>query len=237
MALSSRLTLVLLLITSFWSPLSHASENSNENAALEPSSVDLEAVDPEKDLQKIRISPEFTLGFPQPLMLGVELSRESNPEWRVYLDGGYFQYPLKIQTRGGSEYSVETGVRFSPLNNWFSMALGMGYRKIQAYVNTSAFTIDGATIVTDGVANLSTFYISPMLESRIHLSQKIDLMFGLGVQIPLIASGVMTLQNTNNSTNSSNSSILAIDQGDSTTRIAQLVLPRVTLLRLVWHFD
>jgi hypothetical protein len=186
---------------------------------------------------RIHLAPEFLVTAPQPLLLGLEAFYERLPEIKFFFDGGYVQFPFSIESKGIKELTLETGIRYSPFQNWFRFGLGLGYRKIGFFTNISAFQIDGETLATGAQLNLSTFYLSPMIEALFQVSEHVDIGFGLGLQIPLFYSGTMNLENQNNGNNSSNTDVLSVDSLGSMTRIAGLVLPRLTLFHLVWRFE
>jgi hypothetical protein len=184
------------------------------------------------------ISPELMVSLPQPLMVGVEIHRGEGSLFRMYMDGGYFKYPLSGDGKMAiSTGTLESGFRLSPFQSWWSLSVGVGYRQFKYATNSlSSFSIDDEVLATEAAINLSTFYFSPMLEAKVNLSKSWELAFGLGVQIPIVGSGSITLLNSNDGTNSDNSDLLAVDSGNYISRVARLIVPRVTLFRLTWHW-
>lgn len=185
-----------------------------------------------------QVSLEAMLSVPQPLLLGAAFTPQALPQIQVYLDGGYFRYPLsQPATVGISEYSIETGTRYYPTKSWWGVSLGMGYRNLVVGTSRiSSFNVDGTTLATAVELGLSTFYISPTLEARIRLSENASLGFGVGLQIAIFASGSALFQNSNNGTNSNNSSLLQVGSVAELNRLAYLLFPRITLLRFSWSF-
>ena len=59
----------------------------------------------------------------------------------------------------------------------------------------------------------------------------------LGAQIPLIATGNMWLFDANNGQSSDNSSELQVESGTALNRIAGLIIPKLTLIRLTYDLD
>lgn len=182
-------------------------------------------------------SPELSVAVPQPLNLGVEVYQGDQINFKFYLDAGYFQYPLSSSASFQfSIASIETGMRYSPYNNWWYLSLGMGFRNIRVMTTRiSSFKIEDEVMATAGILGLSTFYFSPMLEARVSLSKSASVSFGVGVQISVFASGNLSLENSNTGANSDNSSTLAINSGTYISRIAAIIVPRVTLFR--FSFD
>jgi hypothetical protein len=58
--------------------------------------------------------------------------------------------------------------------------------------------------------------------------------FDIGVQIPILASGEMYLEDSNTGKNSNNSETLKVNSDVAMGRIAQLPIPRITLIRFTW---
>jgi hypothetical protein len=113
----------------------------------------------------------------------------------------------------------------------------MGYRKINFVTNFSPFTIDDVTMVTGGSLHLHTFYITPMIEGRFKISDRISIGCGIGAQIPILYTGNMDLENNTNGANSNTSDVLSVDSVLPMKRIAGIILPRITLFQLVWNLN
>ena len=190
---------------------------------------------PEQTAKKYQISPEFTVAFPQPLMIGAEAYRLNAPDLRLYLDAGYFQYPLSISSLGIKALTIESGVRYFPFNSWFCLSLGLGYRNLGAQADVDLGVGDEST--TASSLGLSTLYFSPMIEAKIDLTKRIGIAFGVGAQISLLSSGSMNFQDNTNNMDSSNSPTLAVDSFSYLNHTAGLLMPRVTLFRLLWRLE
>ena len=177
-------------------------------------------------------SPEFTISFPQPLLVGLEVRNSDDARFRVFFDTGYFQYPIPIKKLGLKEFSFESGVRYSPPESGFSFSLGAGYRRISSFADVSSVVVGGGSLATGANIVLHTLYLAPEFFYKIDLSKKIEISFGLGVQIPALVLSSMSFENSG-----ADSTDLSVNSFPYLNRVARIILPRVTLLRWIWHFD
>jgi hypothetical protein len=196
----------------------------------------LETTQPEMTSNRVVLAPIVALAFPQPLLVGIEVSRLSS-SLRGYLEAGPFRYPISSADRAVSLYSIESGFRWMPLSKILLLNLGVGYRRVGFQGNLSSLTVEGEVIATGAEISFSTFYVTPSIGIELSLSQNLKCAFDLGAQVPLLAWGKMGVENQNNGTNSENAQILEIDSSDPMRRIAMLAIPKVTLFRLIWSMN
>lgn len=181
-----------------------------------------------------KIAPEFMIAAPQPLKLGVEAY--SNPSIRPVLNFGYIKVPFGIN-RSVTIASVEGGARFSPWAKWNFFGAAIGYRHLNLTTDISAFKIEGESLATVGSVDLDTFYFAPTWGCRFSLTQRLFIGFDVGAQIPLISTGALRLEDAQTGQNSENNEVLRTDSERSMSRLAGLLLPQVTLVRLTWYLN
>jgi hypothetical protein len=193
--------------------------------------------------ESIQWGPEVGFSFPQPIQVGAQISCSGSalfcdPHWKYYLDTGFFPVPLSSNSRKLEIFSVETGARITPFSFPLTFTLGLGYRTIFfSTQDVSAFLLDGASVASDASLTFSTFYFGPSIGWEFTLSNQLALGIQAGMQFALIGNGSLFLSNQSTGANSSNSALLETDSGASLRRVASLVIPSLTLMRLTWHFD
>lgn len=194
-------------------------------------------------IESIQWGPEFEVSFPQPLQVGVQLACTGDtflchPSWKYYVDGGAFGVPLSSGSRNLNIFSVETGARFIPFSFPLTFALGIGYRYISfSTQDVSAFLLDGEAVASEASLNFATLYLGPSIGWDFALSDQLSLGIQAGVQLALIGNGSLFLSDKSTGANSANSALLATDSGAPLGRVASLVVPSLTLVRLTWRFD
>lgn len=181
-----------------------------------------------------KIAPEFMIALPQPLKLGVEAYK--NPSIRPVFNFGYIKIPLG-KGRSVTAASVEAGARFSPWAKWNFFGAAFGYRHLNLTTDISAFKIEDESLATLASVDLNTFYFAPTVGCRFSLTERLFIGFDVGTQIPLISSGSLRLEDTETGQNSDNNDRLRIDSDRSMSRVAGLLIPQVTLVRLTWYLN
>lgn len=211
---------VLLMISSGWQ--AQAADESGANASAVPSGG------------RWKIAPEFMIAAPQPLKIGVETY--VNPSIRPVINFGYIKIPLGKE-RSASAMSIEAGARFSPWAKWNFFGAALGYRHLNFTTSIAAFKIEDESLASMASLDLNTFYFSPTVGCRFSLTQRLFIGFDVGTQIPLISSGSIRLEDKESGRNSDNNDRLRIDSDRSMSRIAGILIPQVTLLRLTWYLN
>ena len=174
------------------------------------------------------------IAVPQPLKLGVEAY--VNPSIRPIFNLGYIKVPLG-KNRSVTAASVEAGARFSPWAKWNFFGASLGYRHLNLTTDISAFKIEDESLASLASVDLNTFYFAPTWGCRFALTQRLFIGFDLGLQIPLISSGSLKLEDLQSGQNSDNNERLRIDSDLSMSRVAGLLIPQVTLVRLTWYLN
>lgn len=208
----------------------------------------------------LRISPEAALSFPHVLQVGACLdfpnpeaqgpgapSVESTQEvpwfvsgfalqnFRFFIDGGYFK--LASSPNDFIElFDVQMGTRFYPLNRWSFLSQAVGYRVLNLSRDISTFKIASNSPATSGELNLKTLFYFPAIGLSWEVSESITLETELGVQVALTADGLLNLKNAATGQDSTNTPDLATDSKVAMSRIASLIVPELTLIRLIYHF-
>ena len=198
-------------------------------------------------LAEVQFGPEFSISLPQTLQLGVEAyctegAFYCQDKLRGYLDLGGLMYPLVLSDRALSVFNLETGVRYFPFslastfNPAFFTGMALGFRNVGIKADLSDFQVDGATLVSSALISLSTVYMGPFVGVKFSLGNGFLLEANVGIQLPLYASGFMYLSNGNTGASSNNSEQLQVDSGVAISRIARILLPSVTAVRLIRYF-
>jgi hypothetical protein len=215
------------LIISFWILIA---------ALLIPSAV-------HATIESIQWGPEVGVSFPQPLQIGAQISCSGtglfcHSRWKYYVDTGFFPVSLSSDSRKLEIFSIETGARITPFSFPLTFSLGLGYRTINFSTrDVSAFLLDGATVASNASLIFSTLYFNPGIGWEFNLSEQLTLAIQIGMQFALIGNGSLFLSNQSTGANSGNSSLLETDSGAPLRRVASLVVPSLTLMRLTWRFD
>ena len=177
-------------------------------------------------------APEFGVTFPQPLRIGVEARTDTKV--RYYFGGGYFKYPLGSSTHQFSVMSFDGGARYFPHFYGLYASLGLGYRRVGVTTNVSAFQIEGQAVASSASLALNTIFFFPSIGINFGLTKKLFIGFDIGVQYALIAWGSLNMNADGLSTNSND---LQVDNGPAMNRVAGLLVPEITILRLSWVLD
>lgn len=191
---------------------------------------------------EVQFGPEVSVSLPQTLQLGVEGYCTEGAFYcmeklRGYVDMGGLIYPLAVSERSLSVFNLETGVRYFPSSVPFLFAgFALGLRNIGIKADMSAFHIDGAAIASSGTISLSTVYVGPLVGIKFSLGNGFLLEANAGIQLALYASGSMYLMNGETGANSNNSESLQVDSQVAMSRIAGILLPSVTVVRLIRYF-
>jgi hypothetical protein len=177
--------------------------------------------------------PQVSLALPQPIQLGAE--RELDPRWRAYASAGYFAWPLSGGSRSVMIYGLEAGGRYHPWAGKFFLNAGVGYRRIAfSSDDISALKLEDEVLATGATIDLFTLYGSLKVGWDFPVSRTMSLGFDLGAQVAVMKWGRLVLRNDQTGQNSGNSSDLSADSSRAMRRVAGLLLPSVTLLRLSW---
>jgi hypothetical protein len=183
-----------------------------------------------------KIRPGVALGAPQPIQASVEAYQAENI--RYFVSGGYFRYPWTARpSRLVQLASAEVGARYFPWNSWFFAGLGVGFRYTSVMADISSFSIGDQSVASAATLHLNDVFLSPVIGLNFRLGGSFALGCDLGAEIPIVPWGSLVIENAANGTNSSNSETLRVESGPAISRIAGLVLPRVTLFRLTWQFN
>jgi hypothetical protein len=149
--------------------------------------------------QGVRFAPTLSLGFPQPLALGVETYW--NTALRFYLQGGYFGLTLdRSAGRALTIYSLESGARWRPFGNFFFAQLGLGYRAVSFDASIASFQLEDESIQPATNLKFQTFYGNVCVGGRVRLGERWYWNFDAGVQLPIMANGKMVMRDTSGST-------------------------------------
>lgn len=186
--------------------------------------------------------PELGMAFPQPLSVGAEASCKGKSflcrsDLKYYATTGFFKWPLVIAERFASAFTAEVGVRYFPFSFPIFFSAGLGYRYINISTSIASFTIEGEALATTGSLKFATVYVSPSVGWNFNLSRKLLLGIDLGLQVPILGLGSFYLEDSNTGSNSDNSEVLKTNSGLQMNRIASLIIPKFTLVRLTWYFD
>ena len=191
------------------------------------------------------LRPEISLSLPQPILLGVEVperffteeASEFTHSWRLYLDGGYFRLPFSTREREIQLWSLEAGLRAAPWASWVHLALGVGLRRFVVSANTRAFVSQGEILATQGRLGVSALYLSPQIEFGGEISSHLSLYCGIGLQVVIVGGASLSLVNEETKTHSGNSPVLYTGDSRALNRLSQILLPRLTLIRLQYRFE
>jgi hypothetical protein len=183
----------------------------------------------------------FQLSVPQVIQIGVQgycvgESFLCQNGFHAHLDVGGALYPLSPSSRSFGMFSVEAGGRVFPWNSTFFMLLDLGYRRLNVAADLSFLRVEGAILASSASVEFSTFYFTPGIGLSFALGESWKIEMDLGVQIPLLASGQMFFLNQNTGQNSNNSTLLESNSDLAMSRIAGLILPHMTLARLIHYF-
>lgn len=181
----------------------------------------------------IRIEPELALAAPQPIQVGIALSK--TPTFAYYISTGFFMYPFTQSTKSLLLYQFGAGVRFAPQDGPFYVAGELGFQNIQVSTDISSFKIEDEAIASNAVILLRSIYLAPSVGYRFALSRRITGSVELGAHIPVMPAGRMIIEDSASGRNSDNSAVLKVDSDTAFSRVAAIVLPKITLLRLTWR--
>ncbi|MEO5969955.1 MAG: hypothetical protein ABIQ95_08505 [Bdellovibrionia bacterium] len=156
---------------------------------------------------------------------------------RGYVDMGGLLYPLAVSDKSLSVFNLESGVRYFPFSDSpFFTGFALGVRNVGLKADLSAFRVDGATLASSATVNFSTVYVGPLVGLKFALGNGFLIEGNAGLQWPIYASGSMYLLNGDTGANSNNSDTLQVDSKIAMTRIAGILLPSVTVIRLIRYF-
>lgn len=205
----------------------------------------------------LRISPEAALSFPHALQIGAsvedveenlrtsEEERAETPErnrwfslqnFKFFWDFGYLKY-ASSPNDSLELFDIQLGARYFPLNSWSFISQAVGYRAFSLSRDISTFKIASSSPATSGELNLKTLFYFPALGLSWRVSDSVTLETELGVQISLYADGLLNIKNSVTGQDSTNSPDLATDSKTAMSRIASLIIPELTLVRMIYHFD
>ena len=145
-------------------------------------------------------------------------------------------YPLGASEKSLSVFNLETGVRFFPFDLPFFTGFALGIRNISLNADLSNFRVDGASLASSATLSFSTVYVGPLLGIKWTLGNGFLLEANAGIQLALYASGSMNFMNGDTGANSNNSDTLQVDSKAAMSRIAGILLPSITLIRLIRYF-
>ncbi len=180
----------------------------------------------------LKYNPQLHIGFPQPLQLGCQIF--SDPTFRVFSDIGFIRFPPSGDSKFIRLFNYQVGTMWFPFNSWFFLSGAMGYRRIGLAADMSGFKIGDQVVSSKGEIDLHTFYFAPSFGILMNISERISLGIDFGAQIALYSVGNMNFSNDKGE-DSSNSADLATDSSRAFSRIAALLVPQVTLIKLVWR--
>ena len=192
-------------------------------------------------MAEIQFGPEVSVSLPQTIQLGVEGYCTEGAffcmeKLRGYVDMGGLMYPLVESDKSLSVFNLETGVRYFPSSSPFFAGFALGFRNVGLKADLSALRVDGAALASSAAINLSTVYVGPLMGVKFTLGNGFLLEANAGIQLPLYASGYMYLLNGDTGANSNNSEELQVDSKIAMTRIAGILLPSLTMIRLIRYF-
>jgi hypothetical protein len=191
---------------------------------------------------EIQFGPEVSVSLPQTLQLGMEGYCTEGAffcmeKLKGYVDMGGLMYPLVESEKSLSVFNIETGTRYFPSSQLpFFLGFALGFRNVGVKADLSAFKVDGVALASSASVNFSTVYIGPLLGVKVSLGKGFLLEANAGIQMSLYASGSMYLLNGDTGANSNNSEMLQVDSKVAMSRIAGILLPSVTVIRLIRYF-
>jgi hypothetical protein len=191
---------------------------------------------------EIQFGPEISVSLPQTFQLGVEgYCTEGSficmEKLRGYVDMGGLLYPLAVSDKSFSVFNLESGVRYFPSSNFpFFTGFALGLRNVGLKADLSAFRVEGTTLASSAAINFLTVYMGPLIGIKFTLGNGFLVEANAGIQWPVYASGSMYLLNGETGANSNNSDTLQVDSKIAMSRIAGILLPSVTVIRLIRYF-
>lgn len=169
--------------------------------------------------------------FPQPLTIGIEAKRDSNPNVVAFFEGGFFKYPFSGSSRSVSDYSIETGIRYHPFSSGFFVTGELGFRHIGVNVDISNLKQDGIALANTAVGSIGTYYLGLLAGYQWKLTQSLSLAMDLGIQLALLHSGSITINPINNEDGTD----YTVEDSKEMNRISGLPVPQIAVFRLIWN--
>ncbi len=172
---------------------------------------------------------------PQPLMLGYEwIDPEVSSSIHFFAEGGYFKLPLSGKLKSFSIWSVEAGARFFPFENCWFLSGALGFRQIGLGTDISNLKLDGVSLANNADLTLNAAIFDLAVGGQWSLSPKVAISVQLGVQLPipgLHGGSTSIVQDVPDGTD------LSVDDSDALSRITNIPIPEIALVRFIWYID
>lgn len=175
-------------------------------------------------------SPRVALGIGVPVPARVSIEFPMTEQLELGLEGGYAPYPLpfSISIAGGA---VEARAQYFPGWGPLFFAGGLGYQLLQVGMALNLGDLSPSTGPTNATFNFRIFYASLGAGCRWKLSESLAIGFDLGAQLPLVNWSNLSLPNRDAASNE-----LATAASGALGYFSQLILPRVTLIKIGYEF-
>lgn len=167
---------------------------------------------------------------PQPLAVGVLRELASHPDLAYYVEGGWFRFGFG-NNRAINDWSVSVGVRYRPRSDWFVTGLSFGYRRVGLTADISGLQAEGEPIASRASLDLNALFFGIFVGGQWPLSSQVSIGFDLGAQLAVVPWGDVTIDSAPGADNTD----LSVDASRSMRRIANLPIPQIALVRVIWY--
>jgi hypothetical protein len=169
--------------------------------------------------------------LPQPLIVGTEFTLIHFPQFRPYIEGGYFRYNFgSDRERSFKTLSINLGLKYFPWQSGFYTNASLGYRRLGFEADITNLQVDGEPLAKKADTNLDAAILGLSTGYRFDVSPSLSLGFDVGIQISLIHGGSLKFKDVQNEATSD----LQVDDESFTSRISGLVIPQISIIRLNW---
>ena len=171
---------------------------------------------------------------PQPLSLGYEIMDSDLPALHFFAEGGYFKLPLSGKLKNFSVWSVQAGARYFPFENCWFLSGALGFRQIGLGTDISNLKLDGVSLANNADLTLNAAIFDLAVGGQWNLSPKVAISVQLGVQLPipgLHGGSTSIVQDVPDGTD------LSVDDSDALSRITNIPVPEIALVRFIWYID
>ncbi len=178
-------------------------------------------------LKVYSITSAITL--PQPLSVGVTLSHPDFQNWKGFIEGGYFKYPISESSRSFSALSIQSGLRYFPFQDsgWYVFS-SLGFRELGVKVDLSNLKSDGVSLASSARLKLRALFLGAGFGGIFELNSWLSLGFDVGVQLSLIGGGSVTIDP---SAEADSQTDLSVEADQALARLSSLPVPTIGLLR------
>ncbi len=186
------------------------------------------------ELVSTRHAITTAITVPQPLSLGYEIIYPDLPMIHFFAEGGYFKLPLSGRLKSFSIWSVAAGARIFPVENWLYFSGALGFRQIGLGTDISNLKLDGVSLANNADLTLNAALFDLAIGGQWFLSEKVAISFELGVQLPipgLHGGSTEIVQDVSDGTD------LSVDDADALSRLTNIPIPQIALVRFIWYLD